>query len=97
MRPKSWIVRLVVGIAFGCAFKLLMKAIVMPLLGVSPINEAYHYLVGNNAGLRRRNRFSRLDVRTLRQAFRTEGVGQDIYRIAAAARMICVRSNAGAP
>jgi membrane protease YdiL (CAAX protease family) len=51
VRPKSWIARLVVGIALGRAFKLLMKAIVMPLLGVSPINEAYHYLVGNTAAI----------------------------------------------
>src|SRR5688572_25587302 len=36
---------------FGSAFKLLMKAIVMPLLGADPINQAYHYLVGNRAAL----------------------------------------------
>jgi len=28
-----------------------MKAIVMPLLGADPINQAYHYLVGNRAAL----------------------------------------------
>ena len=31
VRPTSWIATLVVGIVFGCAFKLVMKAIVMPL------------------------------------------------------------------
>jgi membrane protease YdiL (CAAX protease family) len=51
VRPKSWIGSLVIGIAFGCAFKLLMKAIVMPLLGADPINQAYHYLAGNTAAL----------------------------------------------
>ena len=51
VRPKSWIASLVIGIAFGCAFKLLMKAIVMPLLGADPINQAYHYLAGNTAAL----------------------------------------------
>ena len=50
-RPESWTRGLVVGIAFGAALKLLMKAIVMPLLGADPINQAYHYLVGNRAAL----------------------------------------------
>ena len=33
------------------AFKLLMKALVMPLLGAPPINQAYQYLTGNRAAL----------------------------------------------
>jgi membrane protease YdiL (CAAX protease family) len=51
VRPPSWTRSLAVGIAFGSAFKLLMKVIVMPLLGADPINQAYHYLVGNRAAL----------------------------------------------
>ena len=51
VRPKSWIGSLAIGIAFGGVFKLLMKAIVMPLLGADPINRSYHYLVGNRAAL----------------------------------------------
>jgi membrane protease YdiL (CAAX protease family) len=51
IRPKSWTRTIAIGIAFGIAFKLLMKAIVMPLLGADPINQAYHYLVGNRAAL----------------------------------------------
>jgi membrane protease YdiL (CAAX protease family) len=51
VRPKSWFGSLAVGIIFGCAFKLLMKAIVMPLLGAPAINSAYHYLAGNRAAL----------------------------------------------
>jgi uncharacterized protein len=51
VRPKSWIVSLAVGIPFGIAFKFLMKAIVMPLLGADPINQAFHYLAGNRAAL----------------------------------------------
>ena len=51
MRPESWVRTLAVGIAFGVAFKLLMKAVVMPLLGADPINQAYHYLAGNTAAL----------------------------------------------
>ena len=49
--PKSWMASLAVGIVFGCACKFLMKAMVMPLLGASPINQAFHYLAGNRAAL----------------------------------------------
>lgn len=51
VRPRSWIVTLATGLVFGAAFKLLMKAIVMPLLGAPPINQAFHYLVGNTGAL----------------------------------------------
>jgi membrane protease YdiL (CAAX protease family) len=51
VRPKSWIGSLAIGIAFGVAFKFLMKTIVMPLLGADPINQAYHYWAGNRAAL----------------------------------------------
>ena len=51
VRPKSWAGDLALGVVFGAAFKLVMKAIVMPLLGADPINPAYHYLAGNRAAL----------------------------------------------
>lgn len=51
VRPKSWIRSITIGIAFGVVFKLVMKAVVMPLLGADPINQAYHYLAGNRAAL----------------------------------------------
>lgn len=51
VRPASWTRTVAVGIIFGVAFKLMMKAIVMPLLGAPPINPAYHYLAGNTAAL----------------------------------------------
>jgi uncharacterized protein len=51
VRPRSWVGGAVVGIVFGAALKLLMKAVVMPALGADPINQAYHYLVGNSAAL----------------------------------------------
>jgi membrane protease YdiL (CAAX protease family) len=51
VRPKTWVATIAIGIVFGVAFKLLMKALVMPLLGADPINQAYHYLVGNTAAL----------------------------------------------
>ncbi|MFL6595454.1 MAG: CPBP family intramembrane glutamic endopeptidase [Chthoniobacterales bacterium] len=49
--PRSWARTVAVGILFGVAFKLVMKAIVMPLLSADPINHAYHFLVGNHAAL----------------------------------------------
>jgi len=51
VRPKSWITSLAIGVAFGVAFKFLMKAVVMPLLGADPVNRAYHLLAGNPAAL----------------------------------------------
>jgi CAAX protease family protein len=51
VRPQSWIITLVIGIVFGVAFKFVMKAIVMPLLGAPPINQAYHWVAGNPAAL----------------------------------------------
>jgi uncharacterized protein len=51
VRPKSWMVTLAIGVVFGVAFKFLMKAAVMPLLGADAINPAYHFLVGNRTAL----------------------------------------------
>jgi uncharacterized protein len=51
VRPKNWIASVAIGIVFGCAFKFLMKAMVMPLLGADPINHSFHYLAGNRAAL----------------------------------------------
>src|SRR5258706_7171609 len=51
VRPKSWIATVAIGIVFGASFKILMKALVMPLLGAPEINQAYHYLAGNSAAL----------------------------------------------
>ena len=51
VRPQSWTRTLIVGIVFGIAFKFLMKALVMPLLGAPPINQAYQFLTGNTAAL----------------------------------------------
>jgi membrane protease YdiL (CAAX protease family) len=51
VRPRGWIRALAMGLVFGIAFKFLMKAIVMPLFGADPINQAYHYLAGNTGAL----------------------------------------------
>jgi uncharacterized protein len=51
VRPRSWFGGFVIGVTLGIAFKFLMKAIVMPLLGAESINQTYHYLVGNGAAV----------------------------------------------
>ncbi len=51
VKPKDWIIMVATGIFLGIAFKLLMKAIVMPLLNADPVNQTYHYLAGNAAML----------------------------------------------
>jgi membrane protease YdiL (CAAX protease family) len=50
-RPRSWLATIAGGVVFGAVFKLLMKAVVMPLFGAPPINAAYHYLAGNAGAL----------------------------------------------
>ena len=47
VRPRSWLGGIAIGATMGIAFKLLMKIIVMPLLDADPVNQTYHYLVGN--------------------------------------------------
>lgn len=51
VRPSSWVVTIAAGLLFGIAFKFLMKAMVMPLLGADPVNQAYHFLAGNRAAV----------------------------------------------
>lgn len=50
-RPKSWWLTITIGVVLGAVFKLVMKAVVMPLLGADPINHAFHFLEGNTAAL----------------------------------------------
>src|SRR5262245_66574797 len=47
IRPRSWPLTLAGGAVLGVVFKLVMKAIVMPLLGAPAVNAPYHYLAGN--------------------------------------------------
>lgn len=49
--PDSWTATLVGGVATGIVLKVVMKALVMPLLGAPPTNAAYQYLTGNAAAL----------------------------------------------
>jgi membrane protease YdiL (CAAX protease family) len=51
VRPRSWPITVAGGIVFGILFKFAMKAVVMPLLGADPVNQAYHYLAGNRAAI----------------------------------------------
>jgi membrane protease YdiL (CAAX protease family) len=50
-RPHSWPRTVVAGVLMGVALKLVMKAVVMPLLDAPPRNAAYRFLVGNEASL----------------------------------------------
>jgi len=49
VRPRSWGKTMATGIVFGVALKFGMKAMVMPLFGAPPINQAYHFVTGNPA------------------------------------------------
>jgi membrane protease YdiL (CAAX protease family) len=46
-RPKSWIGGLAVGLVLGVGLKLLMKAVVVPLLHAPAVNAVFHDLAGN--------------------------------------------------
>jgi membrane protease YdiL (CAAX protease family) len=50
-RPASWPRALAFGVVLGALLKLVMKAIVMPLLGADPVNRDYRFLAGNPAAL----------------------------------------------
>jgi uncharacterized protein len=47
VRPRSWVQSVLIGIVLGIALKFVMKALVMPLLGAPPINQAYQFVTGN--------------------------------------------------
>ncbi|MDP9279882.1 MAG: CPBP family intramembrane metalloprotease [Gemmatimonadota bacterium] len=51
VRPPHGAIDLVIALVAGVFFKVLMKALVMPLLGFGPTNSTYHYLSGNTAAL----------------------------------------------
>jgi membrane protease YdiL (CAAX protease family) len=49
--PNRWVATVIVGVAAGIVLKVVMKALVMPLLGAPPTNMTYQYLTGNAAAL----------------------------------------------
>ena len=49
VRPRSWAKTIAIGIVFGVTLKFVMKALVMPLFGAPPINQAYQFVTGNPA------------------------------------------------
>lgn len=51
VRPKSWMLAIAGGVLAGIVCKLVMKAVVMPLLGAPDVNPNYRDLVGNTAAL----------------------------------------------
>ena len=51
VRPRSWPKTIAIGIVLGVGLKFIMKAVVMPLFGAPPVNQAYHFVTGNTAVL----------------------------------------------
>lgn len=49
VRPRSWSKTILFGIVLGVALKFTMKALVMPLFGAPPINQAFRFVTGNPA------------------------------------------------
>ncbi|HEY6204916.1 MAG TPA: type II CAAX endopeptidase family protein [Chthoniobacterales bacterium] len=49
VRPQSWTKTIAIGIVLGVTLKFTMKALVMPLFGAPPINQAYQFVTGNSA------------------------------------------------
>ena len=47
VRPRSWGKTIATAVVFGVTLKFVMKALVMPLFGAPPINQAYHFVTGN--------------------------------------------------
>jgi len=70
-RPRSWPRTIVLGALAGIALKLLLKAVVMPLLGAPAINAAYHFVAGNTPAL----------IRLITVSIIIGGIGEEIlYR-----------------
>jgi membrane protease YdiL (CAAX protease family) len=51
VQPRSWVRTVAIAAPAGMAFKLLLKAVVMPVLGAGAHNQAYAFLVHNPAAL----------------------------------------------
>jgi len=51
VRPRSWTKTILIGIVFGVALKFTLKALVMPLFGAPPTNQAYGFVAGNRAAI----------------------------------------------
>jgi len=49
VRPRNWPKTILIGIILGVALKFTMKALVMPLFGAPPINQAFRFVTGNLA------------------------------------------------
>jgi membrane protease YdiL (CAAX protease family) len=50
---RSWLRDVVMGLLSGVALKILLKAVLLPPLGVPPLNHTYNFLVDNTAALPR--------------------------------------------
>jgi hypothetical protein len=52
-RWPTWWRELPLAVVGGAALKIVLKSVVLPPMGVPPMNAAYHFLVGNSAALPR--------------------------------------------
>jgi len=51
VRPRNVVVDVTVAATSGVVLKILMKAVVMRAFAFSPVNQAYHFLVGSTTSL----------------------------------------------
>src|SRR5262249_46725534 len=51
VRWPNWLRDATLAVAGGVALKILLKSVVLPPLGVPPVNAAYQFLIGNGAAL----------------------------------------------
>lgn len=47
VRPPSWLRSVLYGVLLGVGLKLVMKALVLPLLGAEAVNQQFHFVQGN--------------------------------------------------
>src|SRR5689334_11474201 len=50
-RPRSWTLTIAGGIGAGILLKLLLKALVIPVLGGPAVNAHFHFIAGNTGQL----------------------------------------------
>ncbi|NUR45323.1 MAG: CPBP family intramembrane metalloprotease [Sphingomonas sp.] len=50
-RPGSWLLTIAGGVVAGILLKLLLKAVILPLLGAPPLNAPFQYIVGNRPAM----------------------------------------------
>jgi CAAX protease family protein len=68
-RPASWLITIAGGLALGVALKLVLKAVVLPLLGAPATNPTYQQVHGDASAL----------VQLLVVSIVVGGIGEEIF------------------